>query len=402
MPEYVCRLGAPDGSVVEQRRVAASIDALRRELEGEGFHVFNLAGARSRLRLPFFSGSEKVSGQDFLLFNTQLKTLLHAGMPLAQSLELLKDQQSSPHFRALLDKVHQQVTTGIALSDAFLALGDTFPRLYANSVRAGERSGELEGVLERYIEYQRLVESVRKKIIGALTYPAVLVTLAVGLVVILMTYVIPSFSQFYVQFDAELPLPTKMVLWAASFIAGNLVYIVIGLAVAWYLFRVWRSSPRGRWLTDRWKLRLPMLGRLTHLFAMSQFSRSLAVLLGGGTPMVPALETAATSVSNVYLSEILLGCVQEVQEGRALSDALDDTGKVQEMALAMIKVGESTGALPEMLEHTSDFFDEAIEFTLSRIVTLFEPMILVVMGLIVAGLLLAVYYPLLTMVTKIG
>lgn len=402
MPEYVCRLGAPDGSVVEQHRVAASIDALRRELENEGFHVFNLAGARSRLRLPFFSRSEKVSGQDFLLFNTQLKTLLHAGMPLAQSLELLKNQQANPHFRALLDKVHQQVTTGIALSDAFLALGDIFPRLYANSVRAGERSGELEGVLARFIEYQRLVESVRKKIIGALTYPAVLVALAVGLVVILMTYVIPSFSQFYVQFEAELPLPTKIVLWAASFISDNVVFIVIGLAVAWYLFRVWRSSPKGRYLTDRWKLRLPMLGRLTHLFAMSQFSRSLAVLLGGGTPMVPALETAATSVGNAYLSEILLGCVQEVQEGRALSAALADTGKVPEMALAMVKVGESTGALPEMLEHTSDFFDEAIEFTLARIVTLFEPMILVVMGLIVAGLLLAVYYPLLTIVSKIG
>ena len=334
MPEFVCRLGAPDGSVVEQRRVAVSVDSLRRELETEGYHVFSVAGARSRFRVPFFSRGEKVVGQDFLLFNTQLKTLLHAGMPLAQSLELLKDQQTSPHFRALLDKVHQQVTTGIALSDAFLALGDIFPRLYANSLRAGERTGELEQVIDRFVEYQRLVEAVRKKIIAALTYPAVLVTLAVGLVIILMTYVIPSFSDFYVQFETELPLPTRIVIGAANVMKDNLLLIIAGIIVSWYALRVWRSSARGRLITDRWKLQLPLIGRLTHLFALSQFTRSLAILLGGGTPMVPALETASTSVSHAHMSELFLGCVQEVQEARPHSDALAHTTQAPEMALA--------------------------------------------------------------------
>ncbi len=402
MPEFVCRLGAPDGSVVEQRRVAASGDSLRRELEGEGFHVFSLAAARSRFRVPFFSKSEKVSGQDFMLFNTQLMTLLHAGMPLAQSLDLLKDQQSNPHFRALLEKVHQQVTTGISLSDAFLALGDTFPRLYSNSLRAGERTGELEQVIGRFVDYQQLVEKVRKKIIGAMTYPIVLVTLAVGLVIILMTYVIPSFSEFYVQFESELPLPTRLVIGLANTMRDNLVFIIVGAVAGWYALRVWRSSPNGRMITDRWRLRVPLIGHLSHLFSLSQFSRSLAILLGGGTPMVPGLETAATSVSNTYIAELFLGCVQEVQEGRPLSDALSDTGQVPDLALAMVRVGESTGALPEMLSHTSDFFDEAIEFTLGRVVTLIEPLILVVMGVIVAALLLSVYYPLLTIVTKIA
>jgi len=402
VPEFVCRLGAPDGSVVEQRRVAASLDSLRRELDAEGFHVFSLSSARSRFRVPFFSRAEKVSGQDFMLFNTQLMTLLHAGMPLAQSLDLLKDQQSNPHFRALLEKVHQQVTTGVALSDAFLSLGDVFPRLYANSLRAGERTGELEQVIGRFVDYQRLVEKVRKKIVAAMTYPAVLVTLAIGLVIILMTYVIPSFSDFYVQFESELPLPTRIVIGLANTMRDNLVLIIIGAVVGWYGLRVWRSSPSGRQITDRWQLRVPLLGRLSHLFSMSQFSRSLAILLGGGTPMVPALETASTSVSNTYISELFLGCVTEVQEGRPLSDALSDTGQVPDLALAMVRVGESTGALPEMLSHTSDFFDESIEFTLGRVVTLIEPMILVVMGVIVAGLLLAVYYPLLTIVTKIA
>ena len=402
MPEFVCRLGSPDGTVVERRRVSSSTEALHRELEGEGFHVFSIEAARSRLRIPFFSKSAKVSGQEFLLFNTQLATLLRAGLPLAQGLELLRDQQSNEHFKALLEKIHQQVTTGVSLSDAFLSLGDVFPRLYANTLRAGERSGELETVLGRFVEYQRLTESVRRKILGALTYPLVLIAMSVVLVIILMVRVIPAFSNFYVQFDAELPLPTRMVMGASTALQEHFLLataVVVGLVFA---VRVWRNSPAGQRITDRWRLAIPVVGRLAHLFAVSQFTRSLSVLLGGGTPMVPALQVSATSISNSYISELFRGCVREVQEGRPLSDALDDTGKMPELALAMMRVGESTGALPEMLEHTSGFFDEEIEFSLARLVTLFEPMILVVMGIIVAGLLLAVYYPLLTTVSKIG
>lgn len=402
MPEFVCRLGAPDGSVIELRRVAVSADALQRELEGEGFHIFGVTRARSRVRVPLVSGSDKVSSQDFLLFNTQLCTLLRAGLPLAQSLDLLKGQQADPHFRALLDKVHTQVTTGVSLSDAFLSLGDVFPRLYANSLRAGERSGELESVIGRFIAYQRLVEGVRKKIVAALTYPAVLVLLAVALVVLLVVYVIPRFSDFYLQFGSELPLPTRIVLGVAQTVESNVLWIAGGSVLLVWGFRTWRSSPTGKRVIDRWSLRLPLFGRLAQLFALSQFTRSLGVLLSGGTPMVPALETAATSVKNVHIAELFLGCVQEVQEGRPLSDALEDTGKAPGLALAMIRVGESTGALPEMLEHTSNFFDEEIEFTLTRITTLFEPMILVVMGIIIAGLLLAVYYPLLRLVSTIA
>lgn len=402
MPEFVCRLGSSDGSVLELRRVAVSADALRRELEGEGFHIFSVSRARSRIRMTLLSGAEKVRSQDFLLFNTQLRTLLRAGLPLAQSLELLKAQQTHPHFRALLDKVHQQVTTGVALSDAFLSLGDVFPRLYANSLRAGERSGELESVIGRFIQYQRLVESVRKKIVAALTYPAVLVSLAVALVVLLVAYVIPRFSDFYLQFGSELPLPTRIVLGVAQTVERNLIFIVIGGVLAAWGFRTWKASPSGRRVIDRWTLWIPLLGRLAQQFALSQFTRSLAVLLGGGTPMVPALETAATSVKNVHIAELFLGCVQEVQEGRPLSDALEDTGRAPGLALAMIRVGESTGALPEMLEHTANFFDEEIEYSLTRITTLFEPMILVFMGIVIAGLLLAVYYPLLRLVSTIA
>jgi len=380
--------------------MAASAEALRRELEGEGFHIFVISGSHARLRIPFLRRRDKVSGQEFLLFNTQLATLLRAGLPLAQSLDLLRHQQSNLHFKALLDKIYQQVTTGVSLSDAFLSLGDIFPRLYSNSLRAGERSGELEAVLVRYVQYQRLVEAVRRKIISALTYPAVLVVLAAALVVVLMTYVIPSFSDFYVQFGSELPLPTRIVMTAAQFARDNLIVIVLAVAAIGWGLHVWTGSPTGRRIVDRWKLRIPVLGRLTHLFALSQFSRSMSMLLGGGTPMVPALETAATSISNAHVSELFLGCVHQVQEGRPLSDSIEDTGLASDLALAMMRVGESTGALPEMLSHTSEFYDEEIEFALNRMVTLFEPAILVVMGVIVAGLLLAVYYPLLTLVTK--
>lgn len=400
MPEFLCRLGTPDGSVIEQRRVAVSAESLRRELETEGFHVFSLAAPRVRLRVPVLSRGDKVSGQEFLIFNTQLRTLLHAGLPLAQGLALLAEQQAGEHFRALLRKVHQQVTTGVSLSDAFLSLGDTFPRLYATTLRAGERSGDLEGMLQRFTAYQQMMEAARRKIVGALTYPLVLITLAVGLVVILMTYVIPNFTGFYEQLDAELPLPTKMVIAVAD-LAHDHFLIIGGAAVSVFLaVRFWARTSRGRRTLDSIKLRLPILGRLTHLFALSQFTRSLGVMLAGGMPMVPSLETACASVGNLHISERFLACVPEVREGQALSDSLERTKFMPELAVAMMRVGESTGALAEMLTHTSDFIDEEVDFLLSRVVTLLEPAILVFMGVVVAGLLLAVYYPLLTLVTK--
>lgn len=400
MPEFMCRLGAPDGSVLEQRRMAASAEALRRELDTEGFHVFSIAAAGSQLRIPFLRRRERVSGKEFLLFNTQLRTLLRAGLPLAQSLELLKEQQANPVFGAVLRKIHRQVTTGVSLSDAFLSMGETFPRLYANTLRAGERSGELPTVLDSYVAYQRLVEAARRKIIGALTYPAVLILMSIGLIILLMVRVIPRFTVFFEEFDAELPLVTRVVRSVAEASQDHfwlISLVVVSLVVGVLL---WGRTPSGRMFLDRWKLRLPAVGKLTHLFSMSQFSRSLGVLLGGGTPMVPALETAATSVNNAHISELLFGCVPKVQQGRALSETLAETGVAPDLALAMVRVGESTGALPEMLEHTSDFFDEEIDFSLSRIVTLIEPAILVVMGMIVAGLLLAVYYPMLTMMSR--
>ena len=380
--------------------MAVSADALRRELETEGFHVFGITPPALRLKMPLLSRREKVSGQEFLIYNTQLRTLLRAGLPLAQSLELLAGQQGNPYFRTLLDKVHQQVTTGISLSDAFLSLGDNFPRLYANTLRAGERSGDLESMLQRYTEYQKMMEAARRKIVGALTYPAVLILLAIGLVVLLMTYVIPNFTGFYAQLDATLPLPTRIVITLADTVHHHILLIGGVAFVIIFGLRFWSRTARGRLAVDRWKLRLPVLGRLTHMFSMSQFTRSLGVMLGGGMPMVPALETACTSVNNAHVSERFLRCVPEVREGQALSDTLERTEMVPDLAVAMMRVGESTGALPEMLSHTSDFLDEEIDFLLNRVVTLLEPAVLVFMGAVVAGLLLAVYYPLLTLVSK--
>ncbi len=400
MPEFQCRIGAPDGSVLEQRRIAASAEALRRELEQEGFHVFSITAPRLKFRLPLVGRREKVGSQEFMIFNTQLRTLLRAGLPLAQSLELLAAQQGNPHFRALLEKVHQQVTTGVSISDAFLSLGDAFPRLYANTLRAGERSGDLEGMLDRFTAYQKMMEGARKKIVGALTYPAVLVFLSIVLVVIMMTYVIPNFTGFYEDLDAELPLPTVIVVSVADFVHDHVLALVAGtVGLAWGA-SLWRKTPRGRRIVDRLILKLPILGNLAHMFSLSQFTRSLGVMLAGGIPMVPALETAVTSVNNAWVSEKFLACIPEVREGQALSDTLERTGLVPELAVAMMRVGESTGALPEMLTHTSAFIDEDIDFLLNRIVTLLEPAILVFMGMVVAGLLLAVYYPLLTLVSK--
>lgn len=257
-------------------------------------------------------------------------------------------------------------------------------------------------MLERYVSYQRLMEAARKKIVSALTYPAVLVVLSVGLVVLLFTKVIPTFSEFFDQFGATLPFATRAIMATASFVHDHFLLLVLGVTLCLTGIRMWARTPSGGLAIDRWKLKLPVLGRVFHLFALSQFTRSLGVLLGGGTPMVPALQTASTSVGNSFVSEQFLACVPRVQEGQALSDTLVRTKLVPELATAMVRVGESTGALPEMLTHTSGFLDVEIDHTLNRIVTLIEPFILVVMGGVVAGMLLAVYYPLLTLVSQMN
>ena len=400
MTEYAVRLGTPEGAVVEQRHRSVSEEALRRDLEGKGFAVFRISEARGALRLPFLGRRQRIAPLDFLVFNQQLATLLKAGIPVLQSLELLQRTQASAFFREVLQRVLEDIRSGVSLSDAFAAQGGVFPKLYCATVLAGERSGELVGVLHRYIQHQQLLEGVRRRVKSALTYPIVLLSLSFALIIVLVTYVIPRFAAFYMGFSADLPLITRVIVGSSSFIQHHLRFIVAAIVGAYLLARRWLHSEAGLTAIDRAKLRVPFVGRVFHLFGLSQFVRSLGTLIAGGTPLVNSLEIASGTVTNRALGAPLQRVAGKVREGQPLWSSLEGTGLFPELSIAMVQVGEATGALEGMLGNVSQFYDETIEVRLAQVVSLIEPAVLVIMGGVVATMLLAVYYPMFTLMSK--
>jgi type IV pilus assembly protein PilC len=393
--EFRCRLGTPGGEIIEGVYVAESEDRLRREFEEKGLYVLRIhrSGglALGSLALPTRT---RIPTREFLVFNQELATLLKAGMPLVQSLDILRRRVTHPVFKSVLDDVHDRVRAGSALSEAFEAHGALFPGVYTASLLAGEKSGNLEQVIRRYVTYVKVVEGVRRKTISALIYPAVLLGLSLVVVGILVLRVVPQFGGYYEQFGKELPLSTRMIVAVSNYATayfGLLVLLVVTTAVTIWL---WLKRPGQREKFDRWVLGLPMLGSIGRKFATSQASRTLATLLGGGIPLVNAIDVAARSIRNRYMARELQLASQQVREGRALSAAMTDSGAFPDVALKMVEVGEQTGALQEMLNSLSDFYDEEIDTSLGRFVTLVEPTLLIIMGVVIASLLLALYMPL--------
>jgi len=393
--EFRCRLASPNGEIVEGVYAAENESRLRHELEEKGLYVLSLqpkhAIAGVSIRLPQRHG---VNTREFLVFNQELATLLRAGMPLVQSLDLLKSRVTSPTFRTMLNDVHEKVRSGTALSDAFAAHGDIFPRVYTASLFAGERSGNLDAVLRRYVEYTKIIATVKRKTISALVYPAILITLALGLVSLIVLKVVPAFSDFYGSFGADLPFVTQVIVSVSEFIRGQFWIIVTVLVAVVTLTVGWVRQPGQKARFDHLILGIPLLGDVARKFATSQMSRTLATLLGGGLPLVNALDIAARSVGNQYMAGQLDVVGVRVREGESFAAALEARGVFPEVAVKMAEVGESTGALQDMLNTVADFYDEEIATNMERFVTLVEPVLLVIMGIVIAGLLLALYMPL--------
>ncbi len=409
MTEFVCRIGTPDGSVVTRTVEAPDEAALKAELARQGSRLFSAKAGNGRsapaaslgARIGAFRSRGRVGIHEFLVFNQELVALLRAGLPVVTGFEILLERQENAHFKRILLDVREQLVSGVALSDAFLSHGDTFPRLYATSLKAGERSGEVEKVLRRFLEYQKILGRVKRRVTGAMAYPIVLVSLAVGLIFILMTYVIPKFTEFYAGFGADMPALTVAVVGTATFMRAHLLEILLGISASVFAFDRWRRTDGGRRTIDGFLLKLPAVGVVLHEFSLSQFARALATLVGAGTPLVTALEISTGSVGNRRVSDAVASVVPKVREGAELWRSLENTGQFTSLAVEMIKVGEATGALEEMLSNVSDFYDEAIEARLQTIINLIEPVILIVMGGVIATILLSVYLPMFTILSNI-
>ncbi len=399
MPEFVVRLGWPDGAVAEEMITSPTRAAAKLEFERRGAHVFELRERASVLTLG--RRRRRIRMASFLVFNQELVALLKAGLPILRSIELLLERQQNPVWKEVLGDVRDRITSGASLSDAIAAQGNLFPRLYSTSLKAGEKSGEIEPVLRRYLKYQKTLVALQRKVISTLVYPAVLVAVSIGLIAILMTFVIPRFTEFFGELGGNLPLLTRVVIGTASGIRNHL--LSIGISIAALVFGAYRfaGTDRGQQFFDAQLLRLPFVGGIFRRVSIAQFTRSLATLLSGGTPLVPSLETASEAVGNRYVSRNIQKIVSKVREGGELWRALEGTGMMTNLTIEMVKVGESSGALEEMLNSASEFYDEEIDALLARVVSFVEPAVLVVMGAVIATILLAVYLPLFTILSNI-
>ena len=393
--EFRCRLGTAGGEIVEGIYIADSEARLRHELEEKGLFVLSLQQRGSLRRLAFGGGARRRIGrQEFLIFNQELATLLKAGMPLVQSLDILRQRVTNVTFKGVLDTVYEKVKAGTALSDAFAEHQDLFPKVYAASLMAGERSGNLDAVIRRYVAYEKIIGAGRRRTISALIYPAVLVTLMFVLIGIIVVRVVPAFSEFYANFGKELPLSTRIVVGISNAVVGNLWLIAIAIVGTVAAVGGWIRQPGQRVHLDKMLMELPWAGKTVRKFSTSQLARTLSTLLGGGIPLVNALEIASSSMTNRYLAVEISDVTRRVREGQSFAAALRVRAVFPDVAIKMVEVGESTGALQEMLNSLAEFYDEEIETEVARFITLIEPLILVIMGIVIAMVVLALYMPL--------
>jgi type IV pilus assembly protein PilC len=400
--EFRCRLGTANGEIVEGVYIADSEARLRRDLEEKGLFVLSLQPSGW---LSGWSGGprrRRISRQEFVVFNQELATLLKAGMPLSQSLDILRQRVENPTFKAVLDGVYEKVQSGTALSDAFTEHGDLFPPVYSASLLAGERSGNLDSVIRRYVAYEKLIGAARRRTISALIYPVILMAMMVILIAIIILRVIPAFSDFYATFDRPLPLLTRVIMGVSDALASNFWIIAPAVIGGGFLLLFWLRRPSNRAGVDRFLLHVPWAGATARKFFTSQIARMLSTLLGGGIPLVHSLDIAVRSASNRYMSDGLDEVRRRVQEGQSFAGALRAREVFPDVAVKMVEVGESTGALQDMLSSLAEFYDEEVETEVERVTKLIEPVMLVMMGIIIAAVVLALYMPLFELTSVVG
>jgi type IV pilus assembly protein PilC len=390
MAEFVIKLADERGRVQEQVHSAASAEELRHRFSQAGYYIYSvkprgLTGSRRKTKL-----------ETFIIFNQQFLTLIRAGLPILSSLEMLAKGQKNPNFAGQLQNVAARVRTGESISSAFEAQGG-FPVIYTTTLLAGERSGNLEEVLGRFLSFQRIALTFRKKLAASLIYPAVLITLVFGLFIFLISFVVPRFAQLYDQIGSKLPSITLWLLAIGNWAQSYVLYVLPVLALIVYLLYRWSKTEAGADRIDRIRIKLPLFGMIWLKYQVALFSRTLSTLLSGGLPLVPALETAARSISSRRISQAVFSSVGSVREGKGLSTSLQGTKVFPALSVEMIEVGESTGALPQMLNSVAEFFEEDVQTALTAAMSLIEPAILIVMGGMVVVILIALYLPLFSM-----
>ncbi|HEX6285066.1 MAG TPA: type II secretion system F family protein [Pyrinomonadaceae bacterium] len=384
---------------------APGIQEARTRLEREGFRVFNVtpprtSGVSALTRFGRPGGHPRVKANDFLLFNQQLAALVRAGIPILQAIAMLRKRAASARLRTVLGEVEEQIRGGAALSQAFAAQGGVFPRIYTASILAGERSGALDEVLNRYVNYMRRNVALRRKIRGALAYPMFLLIASAAMVTFLTIYVVPRMSDLFSNFGNELPAVTQFVVGISGWLASNIVWVGPVLIAAFVLIGIWSRTPAGKLQISALILKIPLAGSLAVQLSVAQATRSLATLLAGGITLVESWEIASESITNLELRRRSSSILPMIREGRSFTESLEASGWMPPLAIDMIGIGERSGSLREMLDEVAVFYDAESEVRLEQLTTTLEPAILIVMGGVVVTILLAIYLPIIQSISS--
>ena len=398
MAEFVLKYADGRGQVHQQVASAGSEKELRDRISAQGFLIYSVKAKGAATGL--LGGRKKLNLEKFLIFNQQFVTLVRAGLPILKGLDLLADRLTDPKLGPHVKAVREEVRNGTLLSEAFRAQG-VFPKIYVTSVMAGEKSGSLTEVMDRYVSYQKTSLAVRKKVMVSLMYPCILVVLVVLLMVFLVTFVVPKFATLYDSFHADLPAPTRILIAVGNAAQSYIVGFAAALVAAIVGFRWWARRESSRTIIDRFKLKIPGVGDIWLKYQVAQLARILSTLLTGGIPLVQAMETAAESLNAPLLQKAVETAGKSVREGQPLSGSLKALKLFPGLAIDMIEVGESTGALPQMLNSVAEFFEDDVNTRMQAMMSLIEPAIMLVMGTFVAFVLVSLYLPIFSLADTI-
>jgi type IV pilus assembly protein PilC len=401
MAEFLVKMADERGHVLQQVENGLSEQEIKDRFTQQGFLVYSVKSRNGFFPLGKAVGKKTIKPDTFIVFNQQFLTLIKAGLPIIKSLNILGKRQKDANFKAILENVQERVKSGELLSEAFEAQGAT-SKIYTTTLLAGERSGNLEEVLGRYIAFQRISLSFRKKLISSLWYPALLVCALTVMLTFLMVYVVPQFADLYSTLNAKLPAITLFMLSIGRSIQSHYLLILLGIVAVVISILLWVRSERGARAVDSIRYRLPLFGPIWMKYQIAMFSRTLSTLLSGGLPLVPSLETASHSINSFKISSNVEQASKRVREGRSLSFSLEETKFFPDLAIEMVEVGESTGALPSMLNSVAEFYEEDVQNSLATAMQLIEPIILIFMGITVAFVLLSLYLPIFSLGAQVS
>jgi len=400
MAQFLVKIADDRGRLAQQVEHGYSESEVRERFVQQGYLVYWVKPRSLFSGGKFQLGGRKVKQGPFVIFNQQFLTLIKAGLPILNALDLLIKRQKDGNMKSLLQNVRERVKSGELLSDSFAAQG-VFPRIYTTTLMAGEKSGNIEEVLGRYIAFQRLALTFKKKLAVSLVYPALLVTMVLVMIVFLVTYVVPEFAKLFENLNAQLPAITVLMLAVGTRTQKLAPFLAIGLVLIVAFFWRWKNTDRGAEQIDSVILKTPLLGDIWLKYQVANFSRMLSTLLAGGLPLVPSLETAGASMSSRRILNGIVDTAARVREGQTLSGSLEQQKMFPDLSVEMIEVGESTGALPAMLNSVAEFYEEDVQTALGATMALIEPVILIIMAVFVGGVLISLYLPIFSLGSNI-